>query len=504
MDLKQKKSIQRQRKRKVSISNQRGVVLETGAWVISNKEAEQQHEFDPGLAVGLVRLIKKIGYKETEKVYDLGCGKGDYVKYMRSEGLDAKGFDGNPNTPKFCKECVVHDLTEKLKVPSAEFVISLEVAEHIPKDKEELYINTLNEAVKEGGYLIISWAYPGQGGFGHFNELDNAYAKKLFLKMGYQNMQDMEKYLRIRSSLKWFKYTIMVFHKINPSQISKSMIEPIILLNEEANNRMMEKKLKKEKPEIRFFDKEPLTKIMIKDMEDLDIQEKIQFNHYLKTIYYDESIELNIPIQNFPKIDKINELKENQDYQKIKKSIIKNLVVNEDLFIQSFPKDFRDFIYLKKTLFMQNLVYYALLWYMIFFTGIDMKDSTYYHLYIEIYKNKNKYLQTKMEIMEKMNGFCDFFLHVLCDSYMVRGNTHWYLLMKNMNKSLLFYKESNEFHMKDNIKDHVYTKILIDFKAYGFDPSGKFNEEYMNRFLKHVNDMIDLYSSLFHQQRSIL
>jgi hypothetical protein len=58
--------------------------------------------------------------------------------------------------------------------------------------------------------------------------------------------------------------------------------------------------------------------------------------------------------------------------------------------------------------------------------------------------------------------------------------------------------------IEDISKFFFLEKILIDFKAYGFDPTGKFNEEYMNRFLKHVNDMIDLYSSLFDQQRNII
>lgn len=493
MSTKQKKVIQKQRRRRIAISNQRGVVLETGAWNISNTEAEQQHEFDPGLAVGIVKLIKKIGYKE-ETVYDLGCGKGDYVKYFISEGLKAKGFDGNPNTPKFCKECVVHDLTEPLKDPPTSFVLSLEVAEHIPKDKEELYIYTLNKAVKEGGYLIISWAYPGQGGFGHFNELDNAYAKKLFLQMGYQNMQEMEKYLRVRSSLKWFKYTIMVFQKITSVHMDRNIIQPIMLLNEEANNRMKEEKLKKTKPAIRFFDRDPISKIMIKDKDDLDIEKKIEFNNFCKEIYYNTNIQLDSSIQVFNHIHSLPELYKNDHFQNIKKSLIKNILMNEDSFIQSFPKDFREFIYLKKTLFIKNLINYGIIWYIIFFTNSGGKYGfTYLDLYQQIYKNKYKYTKSKMEIMDKMDGFYYFFQDTLCDSYMVRGNTHWYLLMMDIHKSISFYIESNELNIQKSIKDHVYTKILIDLKAYGFDPNEKYNENYMNEFLKHILHIFDLF-----------
>jgi hypothetical protein len=54
------------------------------------------------------------------------------------------------------------------------------VAEHIPPEYESIFIENLISCNRKG--IILSWAIPGQGGHGHFNEKPNDYVIDLITK----------------------------------------------------------------------------------------------------------------------------------------------------------------------------------------------------------------------------------------------------------------------------------------------------------------------------------
>ena len=76
---------------------------------------------------------------------------------------------------------------------------------------ENIFINNLHKNTKKG--IILSCTIKGQGGMGHFNEQNNDYIKLKICNLGYTNDLVLEKKLRNKSTLKWFKNTIMVFRK---------------------------------------------------------------------------------------------------------------------------------------------------------------------------------------------------------------------------------------------------------------------------------------------------
>ncbi len=500
-------------KPRIIIHDQRGKISETGYWIIENEKANKQHAFDPNLAVAIKNLVYKIGYNENDQLYDLGCGKGDYVKYFNTEKIKAIGFDGNPNTKKFCKICEIKDLTKPLNKIPVKFVMSLEVAEHIPKDKEYLYIKTLNDVVTEDGYLIISWAYPGQGGFGHFNELDNAYCKKLFLSLGYENKEDYEKYLRYRAKLKWFKYTLMVFQKKKIIEMSEEkMKELYFLINEESEKNIEKIKELKKMEQSDFKIREQNWDVKKIDKKyDLSIEQKMKINQYFEKIYLNDLIKKDLTlellnselsIKDLPSINNLNieQIMNSNKFKDAKLSIIKNILKNQDIFILSFPKDFREFIYSKKVLFLRNMIILSLIWYMILFSDFKVNDKkeNYYDLYMEIYKNKYKYSLDDINKINNIEGYYLFFIKTLCESYMFRKNTHLYFLMLNLNYLREEYMKHNELDIQQNILEPVYTKMLIDIKAYGLNENkdtknvkNKFDEKYINNFLIHVKNLIN-------------
>jgi cyclopropane fatty-acyl-phospholipid synthase-like methyltransferase len=175
-------------------------ISNTGFWI---GDATTQHKHDPKLADALAKLFR------NSTVYDLGCGEGKYVKHFNSKNnIVAFGIDGNPLTDMY-DHCMTGDLTKPINMQKRNWVLSLEVGEHIPKELTQNYIDNLKNLNREG--IVLSWAIPGQGGDGHVNELPNEDVIAMFPEYTYDVEASL--YLRSKSTLWWFKNTIMVFRK---------------------------------------------------------------------------------------------------------------------------------------------------------------------------------------------------------------------------------------------------------------------------------------------------
>ena len=178
---------------------------------ISNKgfwltDDESGHCFDAPLAEQLKHLFKH------HNVIDLGCGPGYYTKYFLENNIPCEGWDGNPNTPTISNGlCKVADLTHKQAFEKKNWVLSLEVGEHIPKEHESMFVQNLIDHATEG--IVLSWAIPNQPGDGHVNCQSNEYVVSLLQKHGY--ILDIATTIRMREAaeLWWFKNTVMCFRK---------------------------------------------------------------------------------------------------------------------------------------------------------------------------------------------------------------------------------------------------------------------------------------------------
>ena len=179
-------------------------ISEQGFWL----EDSAEHKADLGLLHGLKVLMSK------GSLVDFGCGKGTYARALADCNFQVKAFDGNPNvvamTDGFAK---VLDLSIPFNLEeSFDFVLSLEVGEHIPAEFEQIFLDNLCRHAKKG--VIISWALPGQGGHGHVNEQPNSYIIQEFRRRGFLFGKSQSNYLRSKSNdLPWFKNTLMVFQK---------------------------------------------------------------------------------------------------------------------------------------------------------------------------------------------------------------------------------------------------------------------------------------------------
>lgn len=186
-------------------------VSTNGSW--DGLHPENHSPYDPYLASALISFFKE---EKASSIIDLGCGTGQYVRALNKAGIPCDGLDGNPHTHQITNgECETADLSQPLTLgKNYDWVLSLEVGEHIPKKYESIFLENINNASPSG--IVLSWAIKGQGGFGHVNERDNKYIQSKIKKNNYFYRKDASLSLRSRASLSWFKNTLMVFRSQNP------------------------------------------------------------------------------------------------------------------------------------------------------------------------------------------------------------------------------------------------------------------------------------------------
>jgi hypothetical protein len=183
-------------------------VHERGYWI--GTDMMEEHRCDMSLALALADFFKK---EKANSIVDLGCGRGEYVKVFRAQQIPCEGYDGNPDTVKISGGIAqLADLSEPVDLgKSFDWVLSIEVGEHLPKKYEKTFVENLHRHNAKG--IVLSWAVKGQGGFGHFNEQNNDYVKELMAQYGYENDIEAEKSLRQCAVFPWFKNALMVFRK---------------------------------------------------------------------------------------------------------------------------------------------------------------------------------------------------------------------------------------------------------------------------------------------------
>lgn len=124
-------------------------------------------------------------------VADVGCGVGTWLSVVREHGIeDVLGIDGayvDLNTLSVPRECfATHDLRLPLNVERRfDLVLSMEVAEHLPGDSAETFIDNITRL---GPVALFSAAAPYQGGQHHHNEQWPMYWVEKFARRGFVAM----------------------------------------------------------------------------------------------------------------------------------------------------------------------------------------------------------------------------------------------------------------------------------------------------------------------------
>ena len=138
-------------------------------------------------------FIKNFNIKS---MIDVGCGPGMQTEIAQRKGLYAVGVDGD-YTIKRNDDCKfqIHDYStgpldfENIKYKPKEGLFdlgwSIEFLEHV----DEKYIPNFMETFKLCKFVVVTHAYPGQGGHHHVNEQEKEYWIKIFKKYGFKHSQ---------------------------------------------------------------------------------------------------------------------------------------------------------------------------------------------------------------------------------------------------------------------------------------------------------------------------
>lgn len=171
----------------------------------------------------LMEKILKMWTDKSVPVIDLGCGLNYYVTVLNCAGYQAWGYDaiylGHLRSSKMdlTKPLESYDGREYVLFGSGgsgrKNVLSLEVGEHIPSDKADVYLDNVANSAK-GGDIILSWAVPGQAGVGHINCRENRWVSEEMDRRGYKMNRGNSYELRMAvrgSHCSWFVNTLMYF-----------------------------------------------------------------------------------------------------------------------------------------------------------------------------------------------------------------------------------------------------------------------------------------------------
>jgi len=154
---------------------------------------------------------------------DFGAGIGQYGAHLEekfSDSLIYKGYDGAGDVEDYTHGYLrFFDLTIPLNLPRTDWILCLEVGEHIPYNYEGMMVRNLHAHNCKG--IILSWGIEGQHGQNHVNLHNNDYIIKVFEELGY--LYDEKQTVKFRTAVPngkpsgfWFRNSLIVLRRKDP------------------------------------------------------------------------------------------------------------------------------------------------------------------------------------------------------------------------------------------------------------------------------------------------
>lgn len=187
-------------------------IKSTGAWNYNDNSHDESHYFDRELTQWIVDFLKK---NNVKSLFDFGCSSGYYLRYISDNTQDMNLIGVEPNISErnnYFDNIVSYDLAMPFSLGQKGSVMCLEVLEHIPQEFESSALDNIENHCDE--YLFMSWAVPGQGGYGHFNEKHFVDVLPLFEARGFQLMVEETNEAKSVAVIPWLKSNFAIFKKI--------------------------------------------------------------------------------------------------------------------------------------------------------------------------------------------------------------------------------------------------------------------------------------------------
>ncbi|XP_059177302.1 uncharacterized protein LOC131956741 [Physella acuta] len=200
----------------LKLSKSRLKVSENGGWCADMSSGTGgAHKWDKGFSKALSKFFK------GKTVGSFGDGPGLYKKNVEllGEVKSYTAYDGAPYCETVTNGTVIFlDLTvPQYNLPIFDWVISVEVGEHIPAKFEDIYLDNLARHAREG--IVMSWAVPGQGGLSHVNNKPLEEVKEQMRRRGFEFSLESGEPLRKAASFMWLRQNVHVYNRVSPSSL---------------------------------------------------------------------------------------------------------------------------------------------------------------------------------------------------------------------------------------------------------------------------------------------
>jgi len=139
-----------------------------------------------------------------------------FVVNCNEQVLRYDAYDGAPFTEESTNGVVRYlDLTlPQFWLPRYDWVLCLEVLEHIPRSHESTVLDNVIRPAVEG--IVISWAVPNQPGYGHVNAREPGYVEEIMRRRELRLDLQATMKLRHAATEMWFQNHTLVY-RISPT-----------------------------------------------------------------------------------------------------------------------------------------------------------------------------------------------------------------------------------------------------------------------------------------------
>lgn len=187
---------------------------------MSNKDFNDIHlkHFESKLLSARLVLKHLFSFVSPKSIIDVGCGHGAWIKAAEELGVsDVLGLEGS-----WIDKNLIQIPDDKIKTVDFntdfnlerkfELVVSLEVAEHLEKDRAESFVKNLTSL---GDIVLFSAAIPFQGGNGHINEQFQHYWAEMFIKNGMIPVDIIRPFIWWNDDVTWwFRQNTILYVKL--------------------------------------------------------------------------------------------------------------------------------------------------------------------------------------------------------------------------------------------------------------------------------------------------
>lgn len=172
--------------------------------------------------------------ESNEKVLDVGCGYGRYLKSLKAKGLNVVGVEKNESIVSHNRSAGLNCLSVKEFVETDDqfdLIIMSHIIEHFPPEALKDFLDGYLDRLKVGGHLIIATPLMSPYFYDDFDHVKPYHPAGIMMVFGQGDAQ-VQYYARNKLVLKdiWFRRSFYRFSFVRGKYIGGSIVSRVFQL----------------------------------------------------------------------------------------------------------------------------------------------------------------------------------------------------------------------------------------------------------------------------------